>query len=517
MYRPIRKCCSITLFVFITAATSAQLRLPAIIADNMVLQQNSRVALWGWSNPGETVAVQAGWPSGKAGATTATATADNSGKWMMWINTGKAGGPYTLRFISADTITVKNVLLGEVWLASGQSNMEFFMGKMRSPSYTGVIDYPKEIAAADYPSIRMIDVPNTVAQEPQKDFKGKWKICSPQTADSFSAVAYYFAREIHQATGYPIGIINATWGGTPAESWTKKQVLQSDSGFAVILDRYQKNLDSFPAQQEAYKAALQKWTADSSAANGAKPKAPINPAGNSKSPYVLYNGMIAPIIPYTLRGVIWYQGESNADRAWQYRRLFPAMINSWRSDWGNKDLPFYFVQISPHRSQNPEIRDAQLYVYRHTPHAGIAVTIDNGDSLDIHPRNKKLVGGRLARWALYNEYGRKNIVFSSPLYKSYKIKDNKIIISFDYTDGGLVAKDGPLTEFTITGSDSSFVPAQAIIQGNTVVVWSDAVKKPRAVRFAWKNVPHPNLYSKEGLPASPFRTDSYRTPTEGKN
>jgi len=510
MYRPTRRCFTLAMFVLFTAAASANLRLPAIISDNMVLQQNSTIALWGWANAGETVTIKAGWPA-NAGA---VVTAGADGKWMAWIKTGKAGGPYTISFIASDTITIKNVLLGEVWLASGQSNMEFFMAKTRNASYTGVIDYQAEIAAADFPSIRMIDVPNKMADTPQDNFTGKWKICSPQTADTFSAVAYYFARDVHQATGYPIGIVNATWGGTPAESWTKKQVLQNDSGFNKILERYRQNLDSFPAKQQEYKTALQQWTADS--VGKAKPKAPGNPT-NNKSPYVLYNGMIAPIIPYTLKGVIWYQGESNADHAWQYRRLFPAMIESWRADWNNSKLPFYFVQISPHRSQNPEIRDAQLYTYRHVPHAGMAVTIDNGDSLDIHPRNKKLVGERLARWPLYFDYDRKNIVYSGPLYKSYQVKGNKIIISFDYTAGGLEAKDGALAEFTIAGSDSSFVPAQATIQGNTVVVWSDAIKKPQAVRFAWKNVPHPNLYNKAGLPASPFRTDSYRTPTEGKN
>jgi sialate O-acetylesterase len=359
-------------------------------------------------------------------------------------------------------------------------------------------------------------VANKIADEPQDNFTGKWKLCNPQSADTFSAVAYYFAREIHQATGYPVGIINSTWGGTPAESWTKKSVLQSDAGLNMILERYRQKLDSFPLLQEKYKADLGKWKADSGAAKGPAPKAPNSPT-NNKSPYVLYNGMIAPIVPYTLKGVIWYQGESNADHAWQYRTLFPAMIDNWRSDWGNKDLPFYFVQISPHRSQNPEIREAQLYTYHHVPHTGMAVTIDNGDSMDIHPRNKKLVGERLSRWALYNEYGRKNIVYSSPLYKSYKIKGNKITISFDYTAGGLEAKDGELKEFTIAGSDSNFVPAKAIIRGNTVEVWSDDIKKPLAVRFAWKNVPHPNLYSKAGLPASPFRTDNFTTPTQGKN
>jgi sialate O-acetylesterase len=228
--------------------------------------------------------------------------------------------------------------------------------------------------------------------------------------------------------------------------------------------------------------------------------------------------MIAPVVPYTLKGVIWYQGENNAPRAYQYRKLFPALISNWRSDFKNEKLPFYFVQISPHRSQNPEIREAQLLTYRNVPYTGIAVTTDNGDSLDIHPRNKKLVGERLSLWALHNEYGKKSIVVSGPIYKAMKVDGNKIKIEFDFTDGGLMAKDGrELTEFTIAGEDQKFVPAKAVIEGDKVVVWSDAINKPAAVRFAWQNVPDPNLYNKSGLPASPFRTDSWKGMTEGKN
>jgi sialate O-acetylesterase len=226
--------------------------------------------------------------------------------------------------------------------------------------------------------------------------------------------------------------------------------------------------------------------------------------------------MIAPVLSYSIKGVIWYQGEGNAGRAAQYRRLFPAMIENWRNDFDNKNMPFYFVQISPHRGQNPEIRDAQLYTLRNIPHTGMVVTTDNGDSLDIHPRNKKLVGERLSLWALKNDYGKKEVVFSGPLYKSMKIEGNKIRISFDYADG-LLAKDGDVKEFTIAGADTNFVAAKAAIEGNTIVVWSDAVPKPVAVRFAWKNVPFPNLYNKADLPASPFRTDDWRLTTEGKN
>jgi len=483
----------------------------------MILQQNSKASLWGWASPGEKITITNSWNNKSA-----TVTADPSGKWLTYVNTSKAGGPYQLRFKASNVIEVKNILLGEVWLASGQSNMEFFVGKTSNGSYTGVINHDEVMKDAEHPDIRTIDVPNKVADEPQIDFKGEWKICSAQTVDTFSAVAYFFAREINKTTGFPVGIINATWGGTPAESWTKKEVLQSDSDLNQILIRYQKAVDVFPEENEKYKTAFAKWREDTSKAKGAPPRAPMGPSHN-QSPYKLYNGMIVPIEPYTLKGVIWYQGENNADRAYQYRKLFPAMINNWRRDWNNSKLPFYFVQISPHRSQNPEIRDAQLYVYRHTPYTGMTVTTDNGDSLNIHPRNKELVGDRLALWALHNEYGKKAIIVSGPLYKSMKIEGDKIRISFDF-DKGLVAKGGDLTEFTIAGDDQNFVAANAKIvqgtrsgEGNTVVVWSDEVKNPKAVRFAWKNVPHPNLFNGADLPASPFRTDDWKLTTQGKN
>jgi sialate O-acetylesterase len=485
--------------LFISCILHATVRLPSIIGNNMVLQQNTKVALWGWADPNEKVSIVTSWND-----KTTTITADANGKWLTYVKTAKAGGPYTISFKASNEILAENVLLGEVWLASGQSNMEFFVGKMRSPSYTGVINYEQEIKAGNFPNIRQIDVANKNANEPQTDFKGYWKICTPETVDTFSAVAYYFAREIQKATGYPIGIINSTWGGTAIESWMKKEVLTSDAEFNRTVEKYDSSITRYPQLAEDYKNALEKWKLDSSKP---KPAQPVKPNAD-KSPFRLYNAMIAPLIPYTLKGVLWYQGENNAPNAIQYRRLFPAMIENWRSDFQNRNLPFYFVQISPHRSQNPEIREAQLMTYRSVKNTGMAVTVDNGDSLDIHPRNKKLVGERLSLWALHNEYGKKDIAYSSPLYKSMKVDGNKITITFDFADGGLVAKDGkPLREFTIAGDDKNFVPANATIEGDKVIVWSDAVGNPKAVRFAWRNVPKLNLYNKAGLPASPFRTD----------
>ncbi|WP_343303855.1 sialate O-acetylesterase [Chitinophaga niabensis] len=492
-------------FLLLGLPAMAQVKLPAIISDNMVLQQQSTVTLWGWAKPGEAVKVEANWSKGAQ-----STKADAAGKWAVRMKTGKAGGPYTLRF---NDVEIKNVLLGEVWLASGQSNMEFVVVRQNN-NYTGVLNYEQEIAGANYPNIRMIDVGNKVANEPQEDFSGKWKVCSPQTVDTFSAVAYYFAKEILRETGYPVGIINSTWGGTPAESWTKQEVLENDKDFKVIMDRFRQQLTEYPEAIAKHKLVMEKWRADTSSKKGAAPREPMGP-NNSKGPYKLYNGMIAPIVNYTLKGVIWYQGESNSDRAYQYRRLFPAMIDSWRKDWKNENLPFYFVQISPHRGQSPEIRDAQFYTHRTVKHTGMVVTTDNGDSLDIHPRNKKLVGERLSRWALKYEYGKK-VVVSGPLYAASKIEGNKIRISFDHADG-LQAKDGPLQEFMIAGNDQQFVPAMAKIEGNTILVWHDGVQQPAAVRFAWRNFPHPNLFNKEGLPASPFKTDNWKQTTEGKN
>lgn len=497
------------LFVSFSLMGHGAVKLPAIISNNMVLQQKSKVALWGWADAGEKVSITTGWNN-----KTTKVTAGADGKWITWVKTDAAGGPYSITFKASNEITVENVLLGEVWLASGQSNMEFFVGKKRSASYTGVINYLEEIKTADYPWIRQIDVPNKNAGEPQNNFVGDWKICSPKTADTFSAVAYFFALQIHKQTGFPVGIINSTWGGTAAESWTKKEVLAADPDLNVTLTRYDSLVKNYPSVLAQYNTDLEKWKQDST--TGKKPLPPIKP-NPDKAPVRLYNAMIAPLIPYTLKGIIWYQGESNADRAYQYRKLFPAMIDSWRKDFDNKKLPFYFIQISPHRSQNAEIRDAQLFTYRTVTHTGMVVTTDNGDSLDIHPRNKKLVGDRLSLWALHNEYGKKDVVVSGPLYSSMKLDGNKIRIRFDFVDGGLMAKDGELKEFTIAGDDQEFVPAKAVIEGNEIVVWSEHISHPAAVRFGWRNFPKPNLYNMSGLPASPFRTDNWKLTTQGNN
>ncbi|HEX7903206.1 MAG TPA: sialate O-acetylesterase [Chitinophagaceae bacterium] len=494
----------------------ADVRLPAIISDNMVLQQKSVVALWGWADAGETIEIKNSWDN----KTIKTIAAEN-GNWQLKLKTTIAGGPYTIVIKGNNTITLNNVLLGEVWLCSGQSNMEFPLGKQQGWR-SGVFNYETELAAANYPRIRFFTVKQQVADAPQKDVAGNWTACTPGTAATFSAVAYYFAKEIQAATGFPVGLIHSSWGGTPAESWTRQDVLEGDSDLKPILDRYNKALANYPADLEKYETNLAQWKKEAEEIKlkggtaKAAPAKPTDPLKNSKSPTKLYNAMIHPLIPYTLKGVIWYQGESNAVRAYQYRKLFPALINSWRKEWKN-DFPFYFVQIAPYREQNPEIREAQLLTYKKIPKTGMVVIMDAGDSADIHPRNKEIVGKRLSLWPLANEYGKKNITVSGPVYKSMKNEGDKIRIQFDFAVDGLVAKDGALTEFSIAGADQQFIPAHAVIEKNTIVVWSDEIKKPVAVRFGWKNVPKTNLYNKAGLPASPFRTDDWPGETFGKN
>jgi sialate O-acetylesterase len=499
-----------------TATAFANVKLPAIIADDMVLQQNTTVNLWGWADPGEAVQVSDTWNSASV-----KTVADAQGKWLVKVKTSKAGGPYTISIRGKNKIDIHNVLLGEVWLCSGQSNMTFPLEKEASWR-TGVFNYEQEIAQANYPNIRMFIVKETVADEPMDNVQGDWNVCVPANAGRFSATAYYFAREIYKATGFPVGLVHSSWGGTPAESWTKKEVLESDADLKPILDRYTQDVKQYPQAVKDYESKLAQWkiTSAEDSVKGIRvqpaPKKPADPLTSSQSPSKLYNAMIHPLIAYTIQGVIWYQGESNSDRAYQYRKLFPALINSWRSDW-KTELPFYFVQIAPQYSKIPEIREAQLLTFKSVNKTGMAVITDSGDSLNIHPRNKDIVGKRLSLWPLAQIYGKKDLVYSGPIYKSIKIEQDKARISFDFVDGGLMAKDGSLKEFTIAGEDQKFVPANATIDGNTIVVSSDEVKHPVAVRFAWKNFPRPNLYNNAGLPASPFRTDTWPAETFGKN
>ena len=502
-------------FMLLSSCVLADVKLPAIISSNMVLQQNSNAALWGWADVGEDVSITNTWNN-----QTVRTVADQNGEWKLILKTIKAGGPYSITIKGKNSVELANVMLGEVWLCSGQSNMEFPLEKQDGWK-TGSVNAEQEIAQANYPNIRLFTVQKTTSGVPLKDVKGTWSECSPSTARRFSAVAYYFGKELWKETGIPIGLIHSSWGGTPAEAWTKKEILEADTDYKPIFDRLKKSEEDYPKSITVYEQQMEQWKKDSAIAKqkgDTVAKAPSKPAAVRyyQAPTYLYNAMIAPLIPYTLKGVIWYQGESNAGRAYQYRKLFPAMIANWRKDW-NSDFPFYFVQIAPHQGQGPEIREAQLLTMLSVPKTGMAVITDAGDSLDIHPTNKEIVGKRLALWALAKDYGKANIEYSGPVYKSMKRENEKIRITFDHAVSGLEAKHGQLNEFIIAGEDQKFLPAQAKIEGNTIVVWNEMITKPVAVRYSWKNFPHPDLYNKSGLPATPFRTDQWPGVTFGKN
>ncbi len=495
-------------------AALAEVTLPAVIGDNMVLQRNKKVTIWGWAEPGEEIMAGVSWHSMKWAVITG-----KDGRWEFKMNPPKVGGPYEITISGNNAIKLKNIMVGEVWVGSGQSNMQWSVKQSANAE--------QEIAAADYPDIRLFTVERKVAEEPQSDCVGSWSLCSPETVPNFSAAAYFFGRELHKELEVPIGLIHTSWGGTPAEAWTRREVLEREPDAAPILERYDDAVAKYPQAMEEYKQKLIEWkeAVGKAKAEGKRtprrPREPFGP-GHPHSPSGLYNAMIAPLIPYGIGGAIWYQGESNAGRAYQYRKLFPEMIQNWRYDWKQGNFPFLFVQLAnfmpvkpePGDSAWAELREAQLMTLD-LPNTGMAVIIDIGDAEDIHPKNKQDVGKRLALWALARSYG-KRLVYSGPLYKSMEIKGNEIILSFKHVGGGLVAGgDGPLKGFAIAGADRKFVWADAKIDDDKVVVGSGEVSEPVAVRYAWADNPVCNLYNKEGLPASPFRTDDWPGITAG--
>jgi len=646
---------TLTLTVCLAVLTaSAEVKLPSVFADGMVLQQRSTITVWGWAAPEEKIAVKGSWPQLEGAA----ATADADGRWRVSLKTPSAGGPYTLSVAGENAIVLNDVLIGEVWVCSGQSNMQWNMKGLKTE------EGKNAIAAADFPTLRQFAVPRTFSAVPQSDCQGQWQVCTPQTAGSFSAVAFYFGRELNQTLNIPIGLIYTSWGGTVAEAWTSAEALRAYGDFDAALDALA-TLDTSEqtARQEADRL-LEQWekeiadidlgikegwqtptfndadwktmelpspwtgtelakvdgivwfrritnlppswtrgelelrlgpiddidtvwvngirigatngsdkarayripasalrvgpnviavrvvdTAREGGFTGVAEDMRIGPPGadikafatvahtwkykvsykgsvpavpqsegkkklNQNTPTALYNAMIHPLLPFRIAGAIWYQGESNRDRAMQYRTLFPAMIKDWRAQWGQGDFPFYYVQIAPYKyldSNAPVsafLREAQMLTLKALPNVGMAVTMDIGEENDIHPKNKIDVGKRLARWALAKDYG-KDMAYSGPIYRKMKVQDGTVRLSFDYVGSGLVARGGALTGFEIAGSDQKFVPATAAIDGDEVVVSSDQVSAPAAVRYAFKNWAQPNLFNAEGLPASSFRTDDW--------
>jgi sialate O-acetylesterase len=496
-----------------SGASYAEVNLPAVISENLVLQRGMKVPVWGTADAGEDVTV-------KLGEQKATVKAGADGKWKVQLGPLEAGGPLTMTVAGKNTIELKNVLVGEVWVCSGQSNMQM--------SVRDCLNAKDDIAAANFPKIRLFTVPTTVADTPQSDCKGRWSECSPETVGGFSGAAYFFGRELHKTLNVPIGLIHTSWGGTPAESWTSKPALEADADFKPILERFAKSVADYPAAKENYPKRLEKWKEDSEKAKAEgkpaskKPDPPGNPDTNPWKPSGLYNAMIAPLLPYGIQGAIWYQGESNAGRAYQYRKLFAAMIQDWRKNWGQGDFPFVWVQLANFMARKPqpaasdwaELREAQQMTLA-LPKTGTGLAIDIGDAQNIHPKNKQELGRRLALAALAIAYG-KDIPYSGPVYDSMAIAGSSIRLKFKHVNGGLVCKGEKLAGFAIAGEDKNFVWGDAKIDGETVVVSSPQVQKPVAVRYAWADNPEVSLYNKADLPASPFRTDDWDGKTKGK-
>lgn len=491
------------IFSVLTIESRADVILPAIISDNMLLQQQTAVNIWGKADPKEAVQIKTSWDN-KVYKT----MAGDDGKWSLKITTPKAKVNQTITIEAKNIIQINNILIGEVWLCSGQSNMDFPIAKA-SGWRTGLLNEDEEMKDADYPEIRLFHVTQKLSPEEElEDCEGQWMICNPDNLKDFSAVAFIFGRELYKKLSTPIGLIQSTWGGTHAESWTKMSVMENDPVYTELLRDFYASRDNYPGDMKRYEADLKIYETEK--LNDNTIKAPKKPQGinHNKALSTLWNAMIYPIVPYTIKGTIWYQGESNSVRHQDYTHVFTKMINSWRSEWKQGDFPFYFVQIAPHYKQPPQIREAQLKTWQSVKNTGMVVITDGGDSTDIHPRNKQLPGIRLAKWALAKDYGKK-ISYSGPVYKSMRVKDNVAILSFDYTDRGLVSQGGLLTGFVVAGNDQKFHPATAIIKGNAVEVSSPNVGQPVAVRYGWDKFFRVNLYNAENLPATPFRTDKW--------
>lgn len=493
-----------TVFIFLTFSlvwlkVNAAVNPNTLFSDNMVLQNGVEVPVWGTAAENETVNVEF------CGQKVTTNAKD--GKWFVKLKSLKIGGPFEMTITGTNVVKISNVLVGEVWLCGGQSNMRREMGLTRFQQ--PILNWRNEVLdAKNYSQIR---------QYSMSAGGKKWLVCDTTTVKNFTAVGYFFAKALTQSRKVPIGLLFSAVGGTPAESWTSRAALEKNPELSEIVQRYEKSILDYPEGVKRFNirkdSLMKKWIVDSTkmAATGRdvppwiKPGPPAEPSRSGLCGG-LFKGMIAPLIPYSIKGVIWYQGEHDHLKAKQYQTLFPTLIADWREQWKMGDFPFLFVQIAPYKDLRPEIREAQLLTLKKSANTAMVVTVDCGDSTDIHPTNKKPVGERLALAARALAYKEK-VVFSGPLYNSYKVVGNSIEITFDNVHKGLVAKGGELTDFVIAGADKKFVPAKAIIKGSKIVVTSDKILQPVAVRMGWKNVPHVNLYNQDGLPASPFRTD----------
>jgi sialate O-acetylesterase len=498
----------------------ADVKLPAVLESHMVLQQGMPVPIWGTADAGEEVTVTFGQQKHEA-------KADGKGHWEVKLTPLTASEkPETLTVSAKNKLELTDVLVGEVWICSGQSNMEFGIKNATNGA--------KEVEEADHPLIRLFTVPKSIQEKPQSDLKkqpphGDWLVCGPNTVGEggwggFTAAGYFFGRDLQRDLKVPIGLIHTSWGGTPAEAWTEKSYLESDPDLKPIEERAEKEWAGGTDHKAQAEKMLAEWKekAEKAKQDGKpepkKPNLPRDPSSNPNLASVLYNGMITPIVPFAARGAIWYQGESNAGRAWQYRKLLPTMIKSWRDIWHEPDMDFYIVSLAnfqappkdPGESDWAELREAQAFTAAQ-PHNGQALAIDLADAKnpgDIHPHNKQDVGHRLELVALAKTYG-KNVEYSGPVYKDSKIEGSKVAIHFNFADG-LTARGGEEVKgFQIAGEDKKWHWADAKIEGSDVIVSSKDVEKPAAVRYDWANNPQGNLYNKAGLPTAPFRTDDW--------
>jgi sialate O-acetylesterase len=507
---------SALLFVLSGFVIRAEVRLPDVLSSSMVLQQKQKIPVWGTAEPGETVIVSFGKQK-------LTASADGSGKWRVELKPLKATfRPQTMVIAGKNTVELKNILIGEVWLVAGQSNMQLLLRETENGEAA--------LQTADHPNIRLFNVSRGVGFKKKSGPLALWLACSRETVRDFSAAGYYFGLELEKELKTPIGLINSSYGGSQAEAWTPVEYLNADPDLKMTVERTKIWEEERSRVKIEYAAAIKKWSEDSEKqkAAGARPS-PSPSVPDALRDYriasSIYDGMIEPLIPFAIRGAIWYQGESNEARAEQYRILLPTMIRAWRERWGAGVFPFGIVQLPNYRTAKPEpenaawsfIRDAQRKTAQRTPQTGLIVTIDIGEASDIHPKNKLDVGRRMARWALSDVYGRTKD--GPPVFRDAEIKGSKIVLTFDNVGSGLKIRDGDqLDEFAIAGSDQRFEWAEArIVSKNKIEVFSPNISKPMAVRYAFNSNPkHPNLTNDSGLPASPFRTDDWPDPTSGK-
>lgn len=490
-----------------TATSQAEVRLPQIFGDHMVLQREKPIPVWGWADPGEKISVS-------LGNDIASAVAGNDGKWMVKLPAQKVGDPVKLTVKGKNTITLSDVLIGEVWICSGQSNMEWPVSRSN--------DFENEQSNAKYSKIRHIKIPKKPNGFPQDDVTADWTVCSPETVGSYTAVGYFFGRAIHQKLDVPVGLINSSWGGTRIEPWTPPCGFEDLPELADISKQVQLTNpanEAYRSTLSTYLQGLDEWTKNAKVS--LKDKTPltpppgyptaIQPLTSHGSPTTLYNGMIHPLVPFAIRGAIWYQGESNHVEGMLYFHKMKALINGWRKVWGQDDFPFYYVQIAPYQYGSESVSILPIFWEAQNksleiPNTGQAVIHDIGNLKDIHPKNKQDVGQRLALIAFAKTYGLPQTVYSGPTFKSLKLEGDKLRVTFDHVGSGLVSRDGkPLNLFEIIGKETDFVPAIAVIEGNSVILSSPKVKQAVAMRFAWHKLAEPNLANKEGLPAVPFR------------